>query len=129
MYSHVMLGASDIEASKKFYDAVMGVLGCGEGAPSPNTTGQMRYFYIQKSGVFCITEPIDGNPASHANGATVGFAVPDEATGDKWHATGIANGGTTCEEPPGIREGSTGKMYLAYLRDPAGNKICALRRL
>ena len=61
--------------------------------------------------------------------ATIGFAVADPATVDAWHAAGVANGGTTCEEPPGVREGGLGKMYLAYLRDPSGNKICALHRM
>ena len=76
-----------------------------------------------------ITKPINGAPATVANGATIGFAVADPATVDAWHAAGVANGGTTCEEPPGVREGGLGKMYLAYLRDPAGNKLCALHRM
>ena len=129
MFSHVMLGASDIEASRKFYDEVLGVLGCKPGVASPNQEGHVRYFYFLDSGTFCISEPIDGNSATHGNGSTIGFSVKDTATGDAWHATGVANGGKTCEDPPGIREGAGGKMYLAYLRDPAGNKICALQRI
>ena len=45
-----------------------------------------------------------------------------------FHEAGIANGGKTIEDPPGWREGATGKLYLAYLRDPCGNKICTLHR-
>ena len=66
---------------------------------------------------------------SAANGGTIGFAMDSPELGDAWHAAGIANGGTTCEDPPGLREGPMGKLYLAYLRDPAGNKICALKRM
>lgn len=129
MFSHVMLGANDIEQSKQFYDKVLETIGCSPGVGSPNSTGQMRYFYFLDGATFCISEPIDGNPATCGNGSTVGFTVKDEATGDAWHATGLANGGTECEEPPGIRESAGMKMYLAYLRDPSGNKICALKRL
>ena len=78
---------------------------------------------------FLISEPIDGNPSTHGNGATIGFNVPDEATGNTWHQTGLENGGTDCEDPPGTREGMGVKMYLAYLKDPSGNKICVLKRL
>ena len=88
-----------------------------------------RCFWFTKSGVFAITPPIDGQAATHGNGSTIGFAVSSPEQADAWHAAGIANGGTTCEDPPGIREGTIGKLYLAYLRDPSGNKICALHRV
>ena len=88
-----------------------------------------RIFYMSPTGAFAVTKPINGAPATAANGGTVGFVVADPATVDAWHAAGVANGGTTCEEPPGVREGGLGKMYLAYLRDPSGNKLCALHRM
>jgi catechol 2,3-dioxygenase-like lactoylglutathione lyase family enzyme len=125
MFSHVMVGANDLEASRKFYDAVLGKLG----VPAAITDEKGRLFYLSPSGVFSVTKPIDGGAASSANGGTIGFTVGDPATVDAWHAAGISNGGTTCEEPPGVREGGMGKMYLAYLRDPSGNKICALHRM
>jgi catechol 2,3-dioxygenase-like lactoylglutathione lyase family enzyme len=125
MFSHVMVGADDIEASRKFYDAVLGTLGIGPAI----TDEKGRLFYLSPGGVFAVTKPINGEPASNGNGATVGFTVGDPATVDAWHAAGVANGGTTCEDPPGVREGSMGKMYLAYLRDPVGNKLCALHRM
>ncbi len=124
MFSHVMLGASDLEASKKFYDATMAALGIG-----PAMAEGQRYFYMTKTGTFGISTPIDGAPATHANGGTIGFAVESPEQGDAWHAAGLANGGTAIEDAPGIREGAMGKMYLAYLRDPSGNKICALKRM
>ena len=123
MFSHVMLGARDLEVSKKFYDAVLGTLGISPGAANKN-----RYFYRSPTGTFAITTPINGEPACHGNGSTVGFLVQSEAQGEAFHAAGLANGGTTCEEPPGLRDSPAGTLYLAYLRDPDGNKICALHR-
>ena len=125
MFSHVMVGSDDLDASRKFYDAVLGTLGL----PAAVMDEKGRLFYLSPTGVFAVTKPINGAPASAANGGTVGFMVADPATVDAWHAAGVANGGTTCEEPPGVREGGMGKMYLAYLRDPSGNKLCALHRM
>ena len=125
MFSHIMVGSNDLGASKKFYDAILGTLGI----PASISDEKGRLFYLSPNGVFAVTAPIDGNPASHGNGSTIGFAVNDPATVDAWHAAGVANGGTALEEPPGVREGGMGKMYLAYLRDPAGNKLCALHRM
>jgi catechol 2,3-dioxygenase-like lactoylglutathione lyase family enzyme len=125
MYSHVMVGADDVEKSKVFYDAILGALGHPPGV----FDDKGRCFYFTETGIFAITQPIDGNPATHGNGCTIGFAAADPAAADAWHAAGIASGGTTCEEPPGVREGGIGKLYLAYLRDPSGNKLCALHRM
>ncbi len=123
MYSHIMVGANDVAASKKFYDAVLGALGHKPGNMDPKG----RCFYITPTGIFSITPPINGQPATHGNGSTVGFAAASPAEANAWHAAGVANGGVTCEDPPGERPGSG--LYLAYLRDPSGNKICALHRL
>ena len=125
MFSHIMLGANDIQQSKKFYDAVLGALGHGPGV----IDDKGRCFYITRSCIFAITKPINGEPAGNGNGSTIGFAAADPAAADAWHAAGLANGGTACEDPPGVREGAAGKLYLAYLRDPSGNKICALHRV
>lgn len=123
MFSHVMLGVNDLEVSKKFYDDLLGTLGYGPGVANKN-----RYFYRSPTGTFAISTPINGEPANHGNGSTIGFTVKSPEQGDAFHAAGIANGGTTCEDPPGFREGPAGKLYLAYLRDPDGNKLCALHR-
>lgn len=125
MFSHIMVGANDIAASKRFYDAVLGALGI----PAGVMDDKGRVFYLSPAGIFAITTPINGAPATAANGGTVGFAAASPAAADAWHAAGVANGGTSCEDPPGVREGGLGKMYLAYLRDPSGNKICALHRM
>jgi catechol 2,3-dioxygenase-like lactoylglutathione lyase family enzyme len=125
MFSHVMVGADDVDASKRFYDAVLRTLG----VPPGRMDDKGRVFYMTRTGVFAITRPINGEPASCANGATIGFAAQSPEDADAWHAAGLEHGGTACEDPPGIREGAIGKLYLAYLRDPAGNKVCALHRL
>ena len=129
MFSHIMIGANDIEESKTFYDNVLGVLGCEPGVLSVNPTGHNRYMYFLDGSTFLISEPIDDEAATHGNGSTIGFSVKDEATGDAWHQAGLDNGGTTCEGDPGVREGMGMKLYLAYLRDPSGNKLCALKHL
>jgi catechol 2,3-dioxygenase-like lactoylglutathione lyase family enzyme len=123
MFSHVMLGVNDLERARKFYDATLGTLGIGPGVANRN-----RYFYRSPSGMFAITTPINGEPACHGNGSTIGFTMASPEQADAFHAAGLANGGTTCEDPPGLREAATGTIYLAYLRDPDGNKLCALHR-
>ena len=123
MFSHVMLGVNDLEVSHKFYDALLGTLGI-----APGMAHKSRYFYRSPTGTFAITTPINGEPASHGNGSTLGFLAASTEQCDAFHAAGLANGGTLCEDPPGLREGPAGKLYLAYLRDPDGNKICALHR-
>jgi catechol 2,3-dioxygenase-like lactoylglutathione lyase family enzyme len=125
LFSHIMIGANDVEASKRFYDAVLGALGHGPGVM--DTRG--RCFYRTSSGVFAITKPINGEAATHANGGTIGFLAANPEAANAWHAAGLENGGTTCEDPPGVRETTNGNLYLAYLRDPSGNKICALHRM
>jgi catechol 2,3-dioxygenase-like lactoylglutathione lyase family enzyme len=120
MFSHVMVGSNDIDRSKKFYDAVFGAVG---GKPG-NVDAKGRLVYLHNGGIFLVSKPIDGHSATHANGGTIGFAMTGQEQARSWHTAGVANGGTAIEEPPGPR----GQMYLAYLRDPDGNKLCALHR-
>ncbi|ARV19654.1 hypothetical protein AEP_02728 [Curvibacter sp. AEP1-3] len=127
MFSHVIVGVNDIEASKRFYDALLATLGIKPGIHNNNGVVD-RYFYRTPTGSFGITQPLNGQPACAANGGTIGFTMDSPEQAAAFHAAGIANGGTTCEDPPGWREGSVGKLYLAYLRDPDGNKLCALHR-
>lgn len=125
MFSHVMVGANDVQESKVFYDAVLGAMGIKPGVMDEKG----RCFYFTKKGVFALSKPLDGEPACHGNGSTIGFAAEDSDIADAWHAAGLANGGTACEDAPGLRESPAGKIYLAYLRDPSGNKICALHQV
>jgi catechol 2,3-dioxygenase-like lactoylglutathione lyase family enzyme len=124
MFSHVMIGTNDLEKAKSFYDALLGTLGV-----RPGKLDRHRIFWRTSSGVFSVSKPIDGKPATPANGGTIGFLAASPEQADTWHAAGLAHGATTCEEPPGVREGPMGKLYLAYLRDPDGNKLCALHRV
>jgi catechol 2,3-dioxygenase-like lactoylglutathione lyase family enzyme len=124
MFSHIMIGTNDLTKAKTFYDAVLGTLG----VPPARVDGH-RIFYMTPGGVFSVSEPIDGKPATSANGGTIGFACANSDQANAWHAAGVANGGASIEDPPGVREGGMGKMYLAYLRDPDGNKLCALHRM
>jgi len=124
MFSHVMIGTNDLDKAKNFYDKVLGALGV-----APAVVDGHRIFYMAPTGIFSVSLPINGQPATAGNGSTIGFACGSPEQADAWHAAGVANGGTTCEDPPGVREGGLGKMYLAYLRDPDGNKLCALHRM
>lgn len=128
MFSHVMVGSSDIERSKSFYDAVLGMLGAGEAYRSQAPSGQTRLFYRHDGSSFGVTEPINGQEATFANGGTIGFKCNSPEQVQQFHDTAIAHGGTTCEEPPGLRDGNMGRLYLAYVRDPDGNKLCAVYR-
>ncbi|MDE2412816.1 MAG: VOC family protein [Sphingomonadales bacterium] len=125
MYSHNMVGSNDIERSKKFYDAVFGAMG---GKPAIQDD-KGRLIYMHNGGLFLVTKPIDGQPATAGNGSTIGFAMDNPEQAQAWHAAGVANGGTAIEDPPGVRSGGMGDLYLAYLRDPDGNKLCALKRM
>ena len=120
MFSHVMVGSNDVDRSKKFYDALF------EKDAKADDKGRLAY---RKNGaVFMVTNPINGQPACHANGGTIGFNFDSPEEVDAWHRRGVEAGGTACEDPPGYRENAFGKLYLAYLRDPDGNKLCGLHR-
>ena len=122
MFSHIFIGTNDLDRAKSFYDGLLGAIGV-----KPATVDRHRIFYRTSTGTLGISLPINGEPACHANGGTIGFACASPEQVDAWHAAGIAAGGTTCEDPPGERAGSN--LYLAYLRDPDGNKLCGLHRM
>ena len=124
MFSHVMLGSDDLERSRRFYDALLAAMGGEPGVLDPKG----RLVYAHNGGRLLITRPLDGEPATPANGATLGFAMASPEQADAWHKAGVENGGETCEDAPGLRQGPTSALYLAYLRDPDGNKLCALHR-
>lgn len=128
MFSHVMVGTNDIERSKRFYDAVLGVLGVGEPVRHVNATGQTRLFYRHDGVTFCVSEPIDGQPATVANGGTIGFRCGSPEQLRRFHDVAVAHGGVSIEDPPGPRGSGPGAMHLAYVRDPDGHKLCALHR-
>ncbi|HEX4846670.1 MAG TPA: VOC family protein [Novosphingobium sp.] len=125
MYSHNMVGSNDLAKAKTFYDATFKAIGGKEAI----VDDKGRLIYMHGGGLFIVTAPIDGQPATPGNGCTIGFAMENPAQADAWHAAGVAAGGTAIEDPPGVRAGGFGNLYLAYLRDPDGNKLCALHRM
>lgn len=128
MFSHMMVGTADLERSKRFYDAVLGVLGAGEAVRNTNATGRQRLFWRHAGATFCVTEPLDGQAATVANGGTIGFACASPEQVQAFHDVAVANGGTSIEDPPGPRGAAPGALVLAYVRDPDGHKLCALHR-
>lgn len=128
MFNHVMVGSNDIERSQRFYDAVLGVLGAGTAVRNTTTSGHVRLFYRHAGNSFGVSQPIDGGPATPANGGTIGFKCSSPEQLQRFHDTAVAYGGTSIEEPPGPRDGAMGPMHLAYVRDPDGNKLCAVFR-
>jgi len=120
MFSHVMVGSNNLDRSKQFYDGLFG--------KEAKRDDKGRLSYGRRGAVFMVTSPIDGGQATRGNGSTVGFVFDTPQEVDAWHAAGVAAGGTSIEDPPGYREGGFGRLYLAYLRDPDGNKLCALHR-
>jgi catechol 2,3-dioxygenase-like lactoylglutathione lyase family enzyme len=125
MFSHVVVGSNNIAQSKKFYDALFGAIGGKPGVED----AKGRLVYVHNGGLFMVTKPIDGKAATHANGGTIGFAMTGPEQADAWHKAGVANGGKSIEDPPGVRQGAAGPLYLAYIRDPDGNKLCAVHRM
>jgi catechol 2,3-dioxygenase-like lactoylglutathione lyase family enzyme len=124
MFSHVMVGSNDMERSKRFYDALFDAIGAKAGRE-----GDKGVNYLHKGALFMVRPPKNGEAATHANGATIGFTIDNPEQVRAWHDAGVAAGGTSIEDPPGIRQGTFGPLYLAYLRDPDGNKLCGLHRM
>lgn len=129
MFSHIMIGSNDIERSKRFYDAVLGTLGAGEPLLNKAGSGHVRLFYRHEGSTFCLTEPINGEEATIANGGTIGFKCDSPEQVQEFHDAALAHGGEAAEDPPGLRDGTLGTMYLAYVRDPDGHKLCAICRV
>ena len=124
MFSHIMVGSNDIERSKTFYDALFGSIGA-----KPGRQDEKGLSYLHGGALFMVRPPRDGAKATHGNGSTIGFNIGSPEQVDAWHAAGVRAGGMAIEDPPGIRQGTFGPLYLAYLRDPDGNKLCALHRM
>lgn len=128
MLNHVMIGSSDIEKSKRFYDAVLAVMGAKPAFVHVNDTGQTRLFYSHDGSTFSVSEPINGKPVTVANGSTIGFKCKTPEQVKEIHDVAVANGGTSVEDPPGPRTSNMGVMHLSYFLDPDGHKLCGLFR-
>jgi catechol 2,3-dioxygenase-like lactoylglutathione lyase family enzyme len=121
MFTHVVVGSNDLQKSKRFYDALFGAIG-----GNPGMDMGTRIAYAHNGANFMVTKPINGEAATHANGGTIGFQMSSPEQANAWHAAGVANGGASCEDAPGPRDLGFAKLHLAYLRDPDGNKLCAM---
>jgi len=130
MFNHIVIGSNDIEKSQEFYTAVLGTLGfTGEPIRNVATSGHTRLFYRHNGGTLTISEPINDAPATFANGGTIGFKCDSAEQVKAFHDVGVAHGGQSIEGPPGPRDGGPlGVMHLSYVRDPDGNKLCAIHR-
>jgi catechol 2,3-dioxygenase-like lactoylglutathione lyase family enzyme len=130
MFNHVMLGTNDIERARGFYDALLKTLGA-DGPPTRSVanSGHVRLFYRHDGNTLAISQPIDGEPATHANGSTLAFRCDSPERVRSFHDTAVAHGGVSIEDPPGLRTLGPFTYYLAYVRDPDGNKLCAIHRV
>lgn len=130
MINHVVVGSNDIERSRDFYDAVLGTLGAGAALRNVAASGHVRLFYRHDGGSFCVSQPIDDGPATPANGGTIAFRCGSPEVVRAFHDAAVAHGGVSIEDPPGVRDNPVvGPVYLAYVRDPDGNKLCAVHRV
>ncbi|MDQ1231141.1 VOC family protein [Sphingomonas sp. SORGH_AS_0879] len=128
MLFHTMVGSNDIERSKRFYDTVLGTLGVGEATRNIADSGHTRLIYNHGNGTnFIVSQPINDEPATVANGGAVAVACNSPEQVKQFHDVAVANGGTSIEAPPGPRHtASMGTVELAYFRDPDGNKLCGI---
>ena len=118
MFTHVMIGSNDLEQARGFYDATFAALG---GKPG-EMDARGRLIYTHEGGRLMITKPIDGKPATVANGGTIGIAAASRDHVLTWHEAGTTHGGTSIESPPAERPNGS---FVAYLRDPDGHKLTA----
>lgn len=118
MFTHVMIGSNDLARAKRFYDATFTALGGKIG----EVDDRGRLIYSHEGSRLMITKPIDGKPATVANGGTIGILAASPEHVQAWHDAGTAHGGTSIETPPTERPNGS---FVAYLRDPDGNKLTA----
>ena len=123
-----MVGSNDIDRAKLFYDTVLGVLGAGEPIRNRAGSGHARLIYRHDGSTFCVSEPIDDEPATAGNGSTFAFRCDSPEQVQRFHDAAVAHGGTSIEGAPGLRDNAAGPVHLAYVRDPDGNKLCAIHR-
>ncbi len=128
MFSHIMLGTSDFDRAKAFYDSVLATLGAGPGMINVAATGHRRAFWMHNGGMFSISEPINNQPATASNGSTIGFACDSLEQVQAFHDAAVAAGGKSIEDPPGPRTGAMGTLNLGYVLDLDGHKLCMLHR-
>ncbi len=125
IFSHLTVGSSDMDRSVRFYDAVLAPVGLVRLKSFRAASGYGPKDFAGINLPFWILRPQDCKAASAGNGVTVAFTVPSRAAVDAFHAAALANGGTD-DGPPGLRTHYHPDYYGAYVRDPEGNKVCAV---
>lgn len=121
IFNHATIGCADLAVSTAFYDAVLGAIGINNLGTIP---GKMSLYGADHPELI-VRLPFDGNPACVGNGMMIAFKASSKAQIDAFHAAGLTNGGT-CEGKPGNREAGPPGNYVAYVRDPVGNKLAAV---
>lgn len=127
MFSHVMVGARDVDRLAAFYDAVLIPLGLERAEWSDGPRGASWRKPGHRHPTFDVQEPVNGQPATVGNGNMVAFLAPSRDAVDRAHATALAQGGSD-EGAPGLRPHYGADYYGAYVRDPEGNKIHFVHR-
>ena len=139
MFTYITLGSSDFERSIRFYDAVMNALGharCDTSAETASEQGDEWSDFVgwgiyedegRTQTALWICKPFDGNAPKAGNGVTIALRAKTRAAVDAFHAAALDHGGTS-EGTPGLRVQYNDDFYAAYVRDPDGNKLAAVRR-
>ena len=124
MIAYVTVGADDIARVKRFYSAILPALGYDltEGPEGLSYTLPVAPGRSPVHPDFYVKPPFDGKPASAGNGAMVAFEAGTQSQVRDLHAAALAAGGAD-EGQPGFRAAYGPRFYVAYLRDPQGNKI------
>lgn len=124
MLSYITLGANDIQASDRFYSALLEPLGYQKRVDSEGLTFSLPEPAGQSVGpcVVYVKPPFDGKPATVGNGSMAAFRTGSHDAVRRIHAAAVAAGGAD-EGPPGFRAAYSRDFFVAYVRDPVGNKI------
>ncbi|MDE1556764.1 MULTISPECIES: VOC family protein [Comamonas] len=123
----MLLGTNDLTASRQFYDAVLSILGAPF-ASHIQVNGFERYVWDHDGTRLMIATPRDGQPCTHYNGFTLGFKTTSIDQLHRALDAALAHGGVAIEDPAGWRKAPGNDRYLAYVRDPAGHKLCLMFR-
>jgi catechol 2,3-dioxygenase-like lactoylglutathione lyase family enzyme len=122
LYSTV--GTADMARAVKFYDAVFGALGIGRAPNWIEGWAGWGGSYDEGYG-FWVCKPFDGRAPAPGNGTMIAFRAKDEAQVQAFHAAALEHGGSD-EGTPGTRPYYEPTFYVAYARDPDGNKLACV---
>jgi len=117
MIDHVQLVVADIEASRKFYAAIMSALGIPAGASAPD--------YFNYDELWVSTKDSAGARGELTGRVHLAFATRDRAVVDAFYKAGLAAGGRD-GGAPGERAKYHPGYYAAFVLDPDGNNIEAV---